>query len=152
MANAYASTIVDAPIESVWNVVRDFNGLPDWIPIVTDSEIEDGCESDSIGCVRSFHLDDGSHVRERLLALDDHNHSLTYNFETPAFPVEDYLAKISLLPVSSHNQTFIQWQASFEELPEDRGKYEKIVSENVFAAGLETLAVKMAELRKDKSG
>ena len=120
--------------------------------MVSDSEIEDGREPGSIGCIRSFHLDDGSHVRERLLALDDHNHTLVYKFETPAFPVKDYLAEISLLPVSSHDQTYIQWQASFEESPEDRGKYEKIVSEGVSAAGLAALAERMADLRKDMSG
>src|SRR5690606_28242645 len=46
MAKAYASTIVDAPVEAVWDIVRDFNGLPDWIPGVATSEIEDGLDSD----------------------------------------------------------------------------------------------------------
>ena len=30
MARAYASAIIKAPIETVWSLVRDFNGLPDW--------------------------------------------------------------------------------------------------------------------------
>jgi hypothetical protein len=32
MARAYASIILKAPIETVWSLVRDFNGLPSWPP------------------------------------------------------------------------------------------------------------------------
>ena len=28
MARAYASIILKAPVETVWSLVRDFNGLP----------------------------------------------------------------------------------------------------------------------------
>jgi uncharacterized protein YndB with AHSA1/START domain len=68
MAKAYASTIIEAPVEAVWNTVRDFNALAKWNPAVTDSQIEDGMDADVVGCVRSFHLGDGRHVRERLLS------------------------------------------------------------------------------------
>ena len=30
MARAYASIILKAPVETVWSIVRDFNGLPKW--------------------------------------------------------------------------------------------------------------------------
>ncbi|HVL73621.1 MAG TPA: SRPBCC family protein, partial [Beijerinckiaceae bacterium] len=46
MAKAYASAIVDAPVETVWALVRDFNGLPTWHPAIARSEIEDGLDSD----------------------------------------------------------------------------------------------------------
>ncbi|MFN8704802.1 MAG: SRPBCC family protein, partial [Rhodospirillales bacterium] len=71
MARAYASTVIDAPVEKVWGLLRDFNGLPNWNPAVVRSRIEDGLAADVVGCVRSFHLRDGTHVRERLLTLDD---------------------------------------------------------------------------------
>lgn len=87
MARAYASTILDAPIETVWATIRDFNGLPSWHPAIVWSEIEGGLDADVVGCIRSFHLADGAHVRERLLSLSDRDYSLTYNFETSAFPV-----------------------------------------------------------------
>ncbi len=37
MARAYASTILPAPVETVWSLIRDFNGLPSWVPAVADS-------------------------------------------------------------------------------------------------------------------
>ena len=71
MARAYASIILKAPVETVWSIVRDFNALPKWAVNVTRSKIEKGLDSDVVGCVRSFHLANGAHVRERLLMLDD---------------------------------------------------------------------------------
>jgi hypothetical protein len=139
MARAYASTILDAPIETVWATIRDFNGLPTWHPAIAKSEIEDGLDSDVVGCIRRFWLQDGTMVRERLLSLDDRNTRFTYNFETPAFPVTNYVAGITLLPVTKTNQTFAEWHATFDEAPEDAGKYVDIISNAVFQGGWDAL-------------
>ena len=61
------STIIDAPIERVWAVLRDFNSHLDWHPIIADSWIEGGEASDQVGCVRAFRLKDGNELREQLL-------------------------------------------------------------------------------------
>jgi uncharacterized protein YndB with AHSA1/START domain len=140
MARAYASTILKAPVETVWSLVRDFNGLPRWAPAVAKSEIEGGLDSDVVGCVRSFHLQDGAHVRERLLTLDDANYLCSYNFEKPAFPVKNYVATLRLYPVTHTDRTFAEWEATFDEAPGDEGKYEAIISHDVFAANWKNLA------------
>jgi len=139
MAKAYASAVINAPIDTVWKVVRDFNGLAYWHPAVPKSDIEDGKSPAEVGCIRSFYLTDGAHVREQLLALDDLEHKLTYCFVKPAFPVENYIAWMKLDPISDGNKTLAQWTAHFDEAPEDKGKYEEIVSIHVFAAGWNAL-------------
>jgi hypothetical protein len=145
MAKAFASIVLKAPVQIVWGFVRDFNGLPKWAPAVAHSEIEDGLAADTVGCVRSFHTHDGSHIRERLLALDDLNYTFTYNFEKPAFPVKNYLATLRLHAVTESNETFAEWSATFDEAPGDEGKYEKIVSQEVFAANWLNLAFIIAK-------
>jgi uncharacterized protein YndB with AHSA1/START domain len=140
MAHAYASIILKAPVETVWSLVRDFNGLPQWAPGIVKSKIEDGLDADVVGCVRSFHTADGGHIRERLLTLDDAHHTFTYNFEKPAFPVRNYIATLRLYPVTATDQTFAEWEASFDEAPGDEGKYARIVSRDVFAANWANLA------------
>jgi uncharacterized protein YndB with AHSA1/START domain len=145
MAKAYASAVINAPIETVWAFVRDFNGLPNWHPAIARSEIEGGKSSGDVGCVRSFYLADGSHVREQLVALSDVDHSLSYSFVTPAFPVKNYLAGIKLLPITDGNRTFAEWTATFDEQPEDAGKYAEIVSTHVFAAGWTALQAKLSQ-------
>jgi uncharacterized protein YndB with AHSA1/START domain len=145
VAKAYASAVIDAPIETVWKTVRDFNGLPTWHPAIAKSEIEGGASSDSVGSIRSFYLQDGAHVREQLLALSDSEHSLSYSFVKPAFPVKNYIASIRLLPVTDGNRTFAEWAATFDEEPEDAGKYVEIVSDHVFAAGWKALRDHLAK-------
>ncbi len=149
MARAYASRIIKAPVEAVWSVVRNFNGLPEWAVGIVDSKIEGGLDADVVGCVRSFHTDDGTHIRERLLMLDDARYCFTYNFEKPAFPVKNYVATLRLMPVTHTDTTFAEWEAHFDEAPGDEGKYVKKISVDVFAGGLKSLAAKIA---RDKTG
>ena len=47
MARAYASIILKAPVETVWSIVRDFNGLPNWTGVTT-SNIEKGLDADGV--------------------------------------------------------------------------------------------------------
>jgi uncharacterized protein YndB with AHSA1/START domain len=62
------STVLGAPVEAVWAVLRDFNGHDAWHPAVPTSTIENGEASDQVGCVRNFRLKDGSRIREQLLS------------------------------------------------------------------------------------
>lgn len=150
MARAYASIILKAPVETVWSLVRDFNGLPSWAPAIAKSKIEGGLDADVVGCVRSFHTKDGGHIRERLLTLDDANYTFTYNFEKPAFPVKNYIATLRLYPVTHTDQTFAEWEATFDEAPGDEGKYENIISREVFAANWANLAKIIASKKPQK--
>lgn len=144
MARAYASAVIAAPIDRVWAIIRDFNGLPGWHPAIVRSEIEDGKTGDTVGAVRSFYLADGAHVREQLVALDDLDHTLSYIFATPAFPVTDYVSQIRVAPVTAGGGTFVEWSARFQEKPEDAGKYVDAVANGIFVAGLAALKAKLA--------
>ncbi len=42
MVKIVKSTILEAPVEAVWEVLRDFNGHDQWHPAVADSHIERG--------------------------------------------------------------------------------------------------------------
>jgi hypothetical protein len=144
MARAYASAVIPAPVDRVWAIIRDFNGLPDWHPAITRSEIEDGKTGDAVGAIRSFFLVDGAHVREQLVALDDLQRTLSYIFVKPAFPVTDYVSHIRVSPVTDGGGAFVEWSAQFQERPEDAGRYVDAVANGVFAAGLAALKAKFA--------
>jgi len=84
MPRVIRSTVIDWPVEEVWAVPRDFNGHDRWHPIVADSVIERGQPADKVGCVRRFHLRDGSELRELLLTLSDADMAFSYCLlETP---------------------------------------------------------------------
>ena len=73
MPDVSTSSVVPADAETVWRVVRDFDGLPTWHPAISASELEDGARTDQVGAVRHLTLGDGGAVRERLVALDTAN-------------------------------------------------------------------------------
>ena len=50
------SAVIDAPIDTVWRLLRDFNSHHLWHPAVAESEIEGWLPSDQTGCVRRFTL------------------------------------------------------------------------------------------------
>jgi hypothetical protein len=144
MPKIHASIIVDAPVEAVWPVVRDFNGLPNWLPGVVNSSIEDAREPDTVGCVRRITITSGATGSERLLALDDSRYLLSYGFVEPLFPITDHRATIELIPVTSGNRTFAQWSARFEDLPGHAGETAPVMQAHVLEAGLAALAAKCA--------
>lgn len=140
MAQALASTLIEAPVEAVWHVVRGFDALARWHPGIESSVIEHDAAPDVVGAVRALRLHDGGAARERLLLLDDSRYRFSYNFETPAFPVENYRASFELIPVTRDDRSFARWSASFDEPHAEAGKFSGIISRDVFAAGLHALA------------
>jgi hypothetical protein len=145
MAQAYATAMIQAPVEAVWATIRDFSALAAWHPALSHSEIEGGGDPDVVGCIRALTLGGGGTARERLLMLDDSRYTFSYNFEAPAFPVENYVATVELVPVTNGDKTLAIWSATFDERPEDKGVYEKLISEAVFATGWAALAEQLKD-------
>jgi hypothetical protein len=141
MAYAYASTVIDAPADKVWSVVRDFNGLGTWnAKFIPTCEIEEGKAGDQVGAVRSFTLADGAHLREQLLAHSDRDRLYTYNFlKHPFEGVENYVSTIHVLPVTDTNQTFVEWSVTFDCPPDELDQWQGFYANKVFRPGLEAL-------------
>jgi len=137
MARAYTSTIVTAPASEVWAYLRDFNGLPKWSGgIVVSSEIEDGLAGDQVGCVRSFTLGDGEHLRERLLSHSDAQRAYSYCFEKKPFDVDNYHATIKVTPVTDGEISFVEWWTTFDCDRDQIGHWEDFFSTEVFQGAL----------------
>ena len=106
------------PPTTVWAAIRDFNGLPGWHPGIADSAIEDGKAGDQVGAVRSMHLEDGGHLRERLLSFSDVDRHYSYNFEKTPFSVLNYHATLRVTPVTDGDRAFVEWWTTFDCEPE----------------------------------
>ena len=113
MPRVVRSTIIDAPVDALWSVLRDFNGHESWHPIVARSEIERSQPSDRIGCVRRFTLQDGSELREQLLTLSDLEMTFSYCLLDTPIPLFNYVAHVRLLPVTDGNRSFWHWESRF---------------------------------------
>lgn len=139
MAEVYTSSTIAASADQVWALIRDFNALPNWHPIVAESRIEGGAPSDQVGCVRAFRLEDGGFIRERLLALSDYEMSVTYAILESPMGVENYVATLKLIPVTDGGLCFIEWSASFDCTQEEEGNLIQSIGQGVFQTGFDAL-------------
>jgi uncharacterized protein YndB with AHSA1/START domain len=144
MIRAYRSTVINASVQRVWAAIRDFNGLPSWHPAIAKSEIEGNRAGDSIGCVRSFSMKAGGHLREQLLALSDVDHSFTYNILASPMPVKDYVATLRLTPITVGDRTFAEWWADFNVTSSTEDAMAAEIGDGVFVAGFDALEQKLA--------
>lgn len=139
MVKVYTSSVIDAPAERVWSVIRDFNALPAWHPAIAESRIEQNHPSDKIGCVRNFSLKDGGKIRECLLALSDYDLSCTYSILESPMGVTDYVATLKLTPITDGDRTFAEWSAEFDCPPERERELADLVGTGVFQGGFDAL-------------
>jgi hypothetical protein len=139
MPNVYISSVIDAPAAEVWKIIRDFNALPSWTPFVAESRIEQNALSSQVGCIRNFVLKDGGRIRERLLALSDYDFSCTYAILESPMGVENYVASLSLTPVTDGNATFAEWKAEFDCPPVREGALIQQIGTGVFQAAFNAL-------------
>jgi len=139
MIKVYTSTVIEAPADAVWAVVRDFNALPAWTPFVADSRIEQNWPPDRIGCVRNFRLKDGGVIREQLLTLSDYDFQCSYSILESPMGVENYVATLKLSPVTDGNRTFAEWWAEFDAPPGREQALANQIGQGVFQAAFDHL-------------
>ncbi len=139
MARVYVSSVIGASADSVWERVRDFNGLPKWHPRIRDSRIEDALPSDKVGCIRSFHLQNGDLIREKLLGLSDYDLYCTYEILESPMPLEDYVATLRLTPITDGDRCFIEWSAEFSCDPKNENDLVNGIADDVFQTGFDAL-------------
>jgi hypothetical protein len=139
MVDVFKSAVIDAPVAAVWAVIRDFNGHDRWHPIVRDSHIEGGGPADRVGCVRSFHVQSGAHIREELTALSDQDFSFSYRILEAEVGLMNYVAHMKLIPVTEDNRTFLQWWSRFDTPPGEEESLKRMVEDEVYQAGIDAI-------------
>jgi len=133
------STILNAPTDTVWEVLRDFNGHDRWHPAVDESRIERGEASDRIGCIRKFKLGDGSELREQLLTLSDMEQTFSYCLLDTPVPLFNYVAHLRLFPVTDGDRTFWEWESRFDTPAGREDELKSLVANDIYGAGMEAI-------------
>jgi hypothetical protein len=139
MVKVFTSSVIDAPADRVWAVIRDFNALPAWHPAIADSRIEGNQPSDKVGCIRNFNLKSGGNIREQLLALSDYDYVCTYAILVSPMGVENYVATLKLMPITDGNRTYAEWTAEFDCAPEREKQLAQDIGHGVFQGGFDAL-------------
>jgi len=139
MVKVAVSTVIDRPVEVVWDTLRDFNGHDVWHPAVADSHIERRQPADRVGCVRRFHLRDGSDLREQLLTLSDADMAFSYCLLDTPVPLLNYVAHVSLAPVTDGDRTFWKWESRFDTPPGREAALRRVVAEDIYQGGFDAI-------------
>lgn len=138
MPKPYASGVVAASIEAVWELVRPFDGLPQWHPTIAQSSLSQGAEG-QVGAVRRLELADGAVVVERLVTLDDAATTFTYEFVENPFDVRRYVSTLRLAPVTDTGHTFVQWWGEYDADASVEAEMTPVFRDDVYAAGITAL-------------
>ncbi|MFJ9038834.1 SRPBCC family protein [Streptomyces sp. NPDC102406] len=138
MAHTYVSAVVPAGAASVWQVVRPFDGLPQWHPAIESSVLEEG-EAATVGALRRLRFAGGdTTVLERLTALDDTARAFTYELVEHPFPVRRSVSTLRVLPLTDTGEAFVEWSAESQEDAGDSAAAQKLVAD-LYGSGLSAL-------------
>ncbi|KZB67317.1 hypothetical protein AUP42_13310 [Thalassospira lucentensis] len=114
MTEVIASGIIDADPETVWAGLRDFSGPARWVRNIATSEIEGNQAGDQVSAIRRLVFDNGNELRERLIALSDHDRYFRYAvLPTEKLPISDYNGKVQVIPVVEGNRSLVHWCGNF---------------------------------------
>lgn len=129
---ATASAVIDIPAsaDQVWQLIGGFNSLPDWLPIVTRSELSEG------GRLRNLRTEDGTVIVERLQTFDNAAKTYSYSLTESPFPVQDYLATLSVEALGDGAR--VRWSGHFTAVGVTDGEAQELFT-GVYQVGLTAL-------------
>ena len=131
MSEVSLNTHLNASVDQVWGIVGQFNGLPEWHPMIVKSTLDDG------GKRRTLSLPDGSKIVEDLRESDDGSHTMTYAIVDSPLPVTDYVSTIRVFPAQDGVGCTVEWSSSFDPTGDENAAVTAI--NQVFQAGLDNL-------------
>ncbi|MEE9332282.1 MAG: SRPBCC family protein [Methylophilaceae bacterium] len=102
---------INAPVNKVWEKVRNFGDLGAWHPAVAKTEIVGGTNNQK-GAVRLLTLQDGGTINETLTAYNDSAKTYSYIINEGVLPVSSYASTIQVVPTSSGSEVI--WQGNFK--------------------------------------
>ena len=146
MPRVFVSSVVDAPAEKVWAIIRRFDAVADWLPFVRSSPIEDGGDPTRVGCIRVLTQTDGEVFREVLVALSDAERFYSYTFVSSPIAVRNHRTTLHVLPITDGDRSYIEWCSNFDIDPQYEAQLVDLMNRN-FLAGLRSLGERFSRDR-----
>ena len=134
MPKVSSSTELPVPAKTVWDVIGNFNALPDWHPAVEKSEIkkEDG------STLRKLSLLGGGTIEEKLEQIDDKERLYTYSILSGPLPVSNYTATLRVRDSGNGKGCTVEWSSEFEAKGAPENDAVAAIS-GIYEAGFENL-------------
>ena len=108
MTLALTTIMIHASADTLWQVIGDFRAACQYLVMVVNCTVE----GEGVGALRTLTSADGSTIVERLEALDQAAHRLSYALLTDT-PFGNCLTTIALRDLGPR-QAELEWSATFE--------------------------------------
>jgi hypothetical protein len=120
MPQCYQSIIINAPIERVWDTVKDFHDCSWAAGVIDRCEAVGKLGGTETGARRILN----GVFYETLLEFNPSIHCIRYSTDdgpSPVSPneVRNYVGILQLHPISANNGTFVEWRTSWESQSEE---------------------------------
>ncbi len=131
MSKVLVTEELQASAQTVWELVREFDGIAKWVgPMVQNMTVE----GEGVGAIRTIALPGDTKLQEQLKAYDEEGRSFDYAIigDGP-LPASEYLATITIVETGP-NTCRIDWGSSFEP----KGPEAEVVPmiEGIYKAGI----------------
>lgn len=115
MPSTYQSIVINAPVDQVWNKVKNFHDFSWASEVITSCEAVGTKSPAEVGAQRLLN----GVFHETLRLLDDQQHLLEYSIDdgpSPVSPaeVQNYVGSLRLRPVTLSDSTFVEWSAQWQ--------------------------------------
>ena len=114
MGKCVNSAVINAPVDEVWQVLRNFHDMS-WTGAIESLEPVGDARSDQVGAKRFLN----GAIHETLLAINDLEHTFQYQITDGPSPISKddlkfYYGNVYVLPVTDENASFVMWETRFE--------------------------------------
>lgn len=116
MGKTYQSTVVNAPVETVWSALSNFHDMS-WAPnVISDLVVVGDGGPRDIGAKRVLN----GVFSETLRTLDDDGHTFTYSIDDGPSPVSasevsNYVGQVAVRPITEGDGgTFVEWSSTWD--------------------------------------
>ena len=112
MKTVEVSRITDIPSQTIWNEMKHFDRVLNWVPGGNESSIS--VKGKGVGAIRDITLITQGYVQHELVAYSDKELSFSYKL-TDGKPVgmQDYIVVAKIIPIDENNSE-IRWVGKVE--------------------------------------
>ena len=120
MGKTYQSIVINAPVDKVWSVLRNFHDLSWTSGVATSCTAVGDLKSDQLGARRVIN----NVFHETLVELSDCDRTLKYRIDDGPSPiskdeVKNYIGIVHAIPITDQDTTFVEWSSSWEQNEND---------------------------------
>ena len=141
------SVDINKPVEQVWAIVKDFDGLAKWLPIISSSQATKGNE---VGSLRTLVLKAAGEpkLEEELLSYDAAAHTYHYEMkdhDVKILPVQNYTSWLTVKD-DGKGGSHVEWKGAYyrgdqrnDPPPELNDDAANAAVKGIYRAGLDNL-------------